>query len=61
MRANGEPNFPDPSISAKGGRPVFDLSDAGIDPRSAETPQFLSKEDGRRRQADGSVPVLPST
>jgi hypothetical protein len=61
LRAHGVPNWPDPSVSAKGGRPVFDLSDAGIDPRSAETPQFRAKEDDCRRQVGVTVPALPTT
>ena len=61
MRAHGVPNWPDPTISAKGGRPVFDLSGAGIDPRSADTPQVLAKEAACRHQAGGAVPNLPTT
>ena len=61
LRAHGVPNWPDPSVSAKGGRPVFDLSDAGIDPRSADTSQFRAKEDDCRRQVGVTVPALPTT
>ncbi len=59
IRSQGVPNWPDPTISAKGGRPVFDLSDAGIDPRTADTSQFRAKDDECRHQAGGTVPVLP--
>jgi hypothetical protein len=61
LRSHGVPNWPDPSISAKGGRPVFDLSDAGIDPRTADTSQFRAKEDDCRRQVGVTVPNLPFT
>jgi hypothetical protein len=61
LRSHGVPNWPDPTISAKGGRPVFDLSDAGIDPRSADTSQFRAKEDDCRRQVGVTVPNLPYT
>jgi hypothetical protein len=60
MRSHGTSNWPDPTVGAKG-RPVFDLSGAGIDPQSAATPQFLSKEGDCRRVVGGSVPTLPST
>jgi len=55
------PNWPDPTIGAKGGRPVFDLSGAGIDPQSAGTPQVLAKEAACRQQVRGPVPNLPTT
>jgi hypothetical protein len=61
LRSHGVPNWPDPTISAKGGRPVFDLSGGGIDPRSADTPQVLAKEAACRHQVGGSVPNLPTT
>jgi hypothetical protein len=60
MRSHGQPNFPDPTISAKGGRPVFDLSDAGIDQQSSQAPQFLATEDDCRHQS-GDVPLLPTS
>jgi len=61
LRAHGVPNWPDPTISAKGGRPVFDLTGAGIDPQSADTAQVLAKEAACRHQVGGSVPNLPTT
>jgi hypothetical protein len=61
LRSHGVPNWPDPTISAKGGRPVFDLTGAGIDPQSADTSQVLAKEAACRHQVGGSVPNLPST
>jgi hypothetical protein len=61
LRSHGAPNWPDPTISGKGGRPVFDLSDAGIDPRSAATPQFRATEEQCQRQAGVTVPALPTT
>ena len=60
LRSHGIPNWPDPTISAKG-RPVFDLSGAGIDPKSTDSSQFRSKEAECRSQAGGSAPNLPST
>jgi hypothetical protein len=61
MRSHGVPSWPDPSISPKGGRPVFDLSGAGIDPQSTDSPQFVSKDRECRRLHGGSVPSLPFT
>ncbi|HEX3931939.1 MAG TPA: hypothetical protein VHW64_14640 [Nocardioides sp.] len=61
LRAHGVPNWPDPVISAKGGRPVFDLSGAGMDPRSANTPQALAEEAACRQLVGSSVPNLPTT
>jgi hypothetical protein len=61
MRSHGVPNWPDPSISAKGGRPVFDLSGAGIDTQSTDSPQFRSKERECRRLTGGDLPTLPYT
>jgi hypothetical protein len=61
LRSHGMPNWPDPTISAKGGRPVFDLSASGIDPRSAATPQFRATEDDCQRQVGVIAPALPTT
>jgi hypothetical protein len=61
MRSHGVPNWPDPSISPKGGRPVFDLGGAGIDTQSTDAPQFRSKDRDCRRLTGGSVPSLPFT
>ena len=61
MRSHGVPNWPDPSISAKGGRPVFDLGTAGIDTQFTDSPQFRSKDRECRRLTGGSVPSLPFT
>jgi hypothetical protein len=61
MRSHGVPNWPDPSISPKGGRPVFDLGGAGIDPQSTDSPLFMSKDRECRRLIGGSVPILPYT
>lgn len=59
MRTHGVPDFPDPSISAKGGRPVFDLSDAGMDPWSTDAPQFRTQDRQCRDAVGGPVPRLP--
>jgi hypothetical protein len=61
MRSHGVPNWPDPSISAKGGRPVFDLTGTGIDTQFTDSPQFRSNDRECRLQTDGSVPSLPYT
>ncbi len=61
MRSHGVPNWPDPSISPKGGRPVFDLSGTGISTQSTDSPQFVSKDRECRRMIGGSVPSLPYT
>lgn len=65
LRSNGIPNWPDPNISNKGGRPVFDLSGAGIDPRSTaysrDSSQFGAKDRQCRGMAGGAVPILPYT
>jgi hypothetical protein len=60
MRSHGVPSWPDPTVGAKG-RPVFDLSSAGIDPQSTESSQFQSKEAECRSLTGGSVPILPVT
>jgi hypothetical protein len=57
MRSHGVPTWPDPTVGAKG-RPVFDLSSAGIDPQSTDSSQFQSKE-AACRSLVGSVPNLP--
>jgi hypothetical protein len=59
MRSHGVPTWPDPTVGAKG-RPVFDLSGAGIDPQSTDSSQFQSKE-AACRSLVGSVPNLPVT
>jgi hypothetical protein len=61
MRSHGVPNWPDPSISAKGGRPVFDLSGSGIDTQFTDSPQFRAVDRECRRLTGGSVPTLPYT
>jgi hypothetical protein len=65
LRSHGIPNWPDPTISAKGGRPVFDLSGAGLDARSTafsrDSSQFGSKDRQCRRLVGGTVPILPYT
>jgi hypothetical protein len=61
LRSHGLPNWPDPSISAKGGRPVFDLTSAGIDTQVADTSRFRSTDLQCRRLIGGSVPSLPTT
>lgn len=61
MRSHGLPNWPDPSISAKGGRPVFDLSHAGIDPRSTDSFHIRSVDGECRQLVGGSLPRLPTT
>jgi hypothetical protein len=60
LRSHGLPNWPDPTVGAKG-RPVFDLSGAGIDPQSADSSQLRPKEEECRRLTGGSVPILPIT
>ena len=60
MRSHGVPDWPDPTVGAKG-RPVFDLSSAGIDPESADSSQFRSMEGECRSFVGGSVPILPFT
>lgn len=60
MRLHGLPNWPDPTVGAKG-RPVFDLSSAGIDPQSTESSQFQSKQAACRSLTGGTVPILPVT
>jgi hypothetical protein len=61
MRAHGVPSWPDPTISAKGGRPVFDLTAAGIDPQSTDSPQLSSVDRECRQLIGGSIPRLPTT
>jgi hypothetical protein len=46
LRANGYPNFPDPTVSSQG--TTQNLSGAGIDPNS---PQFQSAESACEKQA----------
>jgi hypothetical protein len=60
LRSHGVPTWPDPTVGAKG-RPVFDLSRAGIDPQSTDSSQFQSKEAECRSLVGGSVPNLPVT
>jgi hypothetical protein len=61
LRSHGLPNWPDPTISPKGGRPVFDLTAAGIDTHVTDSSQFRSKDLECRRLIGGSVPSLPTT
>jgi type II secretory pathway pseudopilin PulG len=65
VRSHGIPNWPDPAISPKGGRPVFDLSGAGLDPRSTsysrDSSQFGAKDRQCRSLVGGTVPILPYT
>jgi hypothetical protein len=60
LRSHGVPNWPDPTIGAKG-RPVFDISSAGIDPQSTGSSQFRSEDRECRSLIGGSVPNLPTT
>jgi hypothetical protein len=64
VRSHGIPNWPDPTVSAKG-RPVFDLSAAGLDPQSTayskDSSQFGSTDRTCRGMVGGSVPTLPYT
>lgn len=60
MRSHGVPTWPDPTVGAKG-RPVFDLSRAGIDPQSTDSSQFQAKEAECRSLVGGTVPNLPVT
>jgi hypothetical protein len=59
MRSHGVTNWPDPSISR--GRPVFEISGAGIDAESTDSLQFRSKDLECRRLIGGAVPSLPYT
>jgi hypothetical protein len=61
LRSHGLLNWPDPTISRKGGRPVFDITSAGIDTQFTDSSQFRSKDLECRRQIGGSVPSLPTT
>jgi hypothetical protein len=61
MRSHGVPDFPDPSISAKGGRPVFDLTVAGVDVQSTDSQQFRAKDQTCRRLIKVPMPNLPYT
>jgi hypothetical protein len=65
LRSHGIPNWPDPTISRKGRRPVFDLSGAGLDSRSnaysRDSSQFGSKDRQCRGLVGGTVPILPYT
>jgi hypothetical protein len=65
LRRHGIPDWPDPTISAKGGRPVFDLSAAGLDSNSTayskDSSQFGSTDRTCRGLVGGSVPTLPYT
>jgi hypothetical protein len=60
IRSHGLPNWPDPTVGAKG-RPVFDLSSAGIAPQSTDSSQFRATEGECRSLVGGSVPILPFT
>jgi hypothetical protein len=59
LRAHAVPNWPDPVLNK--GRPAFDLSNAGIDPDTTNSSRFMSADRTCRRQAGGSVPVVPYT
>lgn len=65
LRSHGIPNWPDPTISPKGGRPVFDLSGAGLNPfsqaYSRDSSQFGASDRQCRRLVGGTVPILPYT
>lgn len=61
MRAHGMPDWPDPTVDGGKGRPVFDLSDAGVDPQATDSPQFRSEDRECRSRIGGSVPALPYT
>jgi hypothetical protein len=52
LRSHGVPNWPDPTISAKGGRPVFDLSAA----RRSSKPR---KTTANARSASSRLPCPP--
>ena len=58
MRSHAMPSWPDATVGAKG-RPVFDLSGAGIDPQSTGSSQFQAKEAACRSLTGGAVPNLP--
>lgn len=61
MRHHGVPRWPDPSVSAKGGRPVFELSDAGIDPGLVDSPPITTADRRCRALMGGDVPRLPTS
>jgi hypothetical protein len=56
MRSHGVPNFPDPTVGS-GGRPVFDVSGAGLSYQFTHSPQFASKDAVCERLVGGSAGV----
>lgn len=59
MRSHGVPRWPDPTIGK--GRPVFDVSAAGIDPQSTSSSRFRAADGECRGVTGGSVPRLPTS
>ena len=57
MRADGVPDWPDPTTDSEG-RPVFPLSNVpGHDRSYWRSPQLMSKDDECQRQAPSPVPI----
>jgi hypothetical protein len=56
MRSHGVLNFPDPTVGS-GGRPVFDVSGAGLSYQFTHSPQFASKDAVCERLVGGSAGV----
>jgi hypothetical protein len=56
MRAHGVPNWPDPTIDSEG-RPLFDVSNAGITHQYTHSPLFESKDRECERLVGGSAGV----
>jgi hypothetical protein len=56
LRSHGVPNFPDPTVGS-GGRPLFDVSGAGLSHQFTHSPQFESKDATCERLVGGSAGV----
>ena len=56
MRSHGVPNFPDPTVGS-GGRPVFDVSEAGLSYQFTHSAQFAAKDTVCERLVGGSAGV----
>jgi hypothetical protein len=54
MRADGVPNFPDPTTDSNG--PVFNITKAGISDTASHSHQFEAKLDECARLVGGSAP-----
>jgi hypothetical protein len=56
MRAHGVPNWPDPTTDSQG-RPLFDVSNAGITHQYTHSSLFESKDGECERLVGGSAGV----